>query len=147
MIQESLTTDHVDVADVATWQDAIRRAAHPLLAEGFIRDSYLQQVIETIGGPGGTYMDLGFGITLAHARPEAGAITTGLSLLTLRNPVNLADDVSHPVRTVIFLAAADASSHQDALRELSTILMDPEKRHRLTHAEKPADIVAVFDAA
>lgn len=144
MLKEELTLDRVLVDDVASWQEAIRRAGQPLFEAEAIRESYIDQVIANIQEPGGTYMDLGFGITLAHARPEAGALKTAFSVLTLRDPVNLNDDEAHPVRTVIFLAAADDSAHQEALRDLATILRDGDKRDGLTHASDPHEILKLL---
>ncbi|WP_129658946.1 PTS sugar transporter subunit IIA [Rothia uropygialis] len=146
MLKEELTLDRVLVDDVVSWQDAIRRAGQPLLEAGAIRESYIDQIIANVQEPGGTYMDLGFGITLAHARPEAGALKTAFSVLTLREPVNLNDDEAHPVRTVVFLVAADDSAHQEALRDLATILRDEDRRDGLTHASDPHEMLNLLTA-
>lgn len=146
MLTQELAPDRVMVDDAATWQEAIRAAGRPLVDAEAVRESYVEQIIANVQEPGGTYMDLGFGITLAHARPEAGALETGFSVLTLREPVNLNDDEAHPVRTVIFLAAADDSAHQEALRDLATILRDKDKRDGLTHASDPHEILDLLTA-
>ncbi|MCT1366946.1 PTS sugar transporter subunit IIA [Kocuria sp. HSID16901] len=146
MIHDILTPDRISVAESLTWEEAIRHAAAPLVADGSVLETYVDRVVQSVQEPDGTYMDLGFGVTLAHARPEAGALTTSLSILTLRQPTLLADAPDHPLSTVLFLAAADATSHQDALRELAAVLMDPQKRDVLTGASQAEDIIALFEA-
>lgn len=118
-------------ADTLPWDSAIRTAAEPLLASGAIRPSYVDSVIDRIGQPGGTYMDLGFGVTLAHSRPEAGVERTGVSLLMLGEPAELADDPRHPMKAVIFLAAADTSSHQRTMAQIAKLLINEDRRTRL----------------
>ena len=81
MLNESLTADRIRFAsDVATWQQAIDLVSEPLVDDGSITTDYVDAMKAAIGGPGGTYIDLGFGIALAHARPETGVVRRALTL-------------------------------------------------------------------
>ncbi len=69
MLEHHLTEDRVLFAAPRDWRAAVREAARPLVADGSVEPRYVEKILETIAAPGGTYMDLGFGITLAHAVP------------------------------------------------------------------------------
>ena len=135
-----LTPDRIQVDSLSTWEGAVRQAALPLLNDESIRPVYVETVIAAIRAPGGTYMDLGFGFTLAHARPDKGVIRSALSLLVLKRPVLLNDDERHPMRAVIFLAAADDVSHQESLAAIAPLLMHREWRDSVFQATSSEEI-------
>jgi PTS system ascorbate-specific IIA component len=75
------------------------------------------------------------GIALAHARPSEAVLGTGLSLITLSEPVVFGSEANDPVRLVIGLAAVDHDSHIDLMAALSDLLMDVMKVNMLLQAE------------
>lgn len=125
-------------AELNGWRDAIEQVAAPLLENGDITRDYVDAMLTSIAA-GGTYIDLGFGIALAHARPEHGARRTAMSALWARPPILLNDDADHPISLIICLAASDSSGHLRAMRELSSILTDESARDALLAAHDPAD--------
>ncbi|MGC5628759.1 PTS sugar transporter subunit IIA [Georgenia sp. Z1344] len=147
MLSTLLTDDRITFADTLGWEEAIRRAAAPLVADGSVDTGYVDQIVTNVNEPGGTYMDLGFGITLAHARPEAGVNRTSVALLLLARPTELADSPDHPVRAVVVLGATDSSSHQDTLADIAAMLTDEERRGALLSSTTHAQVRAVVDAA
>lgn len=147
MLTDTLREDRVLFGAHDGWRSAVEAAAAPLLADGAIAPSYLQQVLENIAAPGGTYMDLGFGITLAHARPEAGVHATALSLLVLPEPLALADDPDHPVSLLFVLAATDGDEHRAVMAQLATLLVNPAARSQLLAARSYADVRTAIAAA
>jgi mannitol/fructose-specific phosphotransferase system IIA component (Ntr-type) len=130
--------------NVPGWQDAIDLVVGILIDHGNATTEYLQAVKDSIAGPNGTYIDLGAGIALAHARPEAGVRSTGLSVLHLAEPVLLSDDPDHPVTVIIALAAEDASSHLGVMKTLAKVLTDEQLRHSLLNATSTADIMSAL---
>lgn len=60
---------------VSGWRQAIDEVAQPLLDAGSVKPEYVQAIKDNVVQPGGTYMDVGSGVALAHARPEAGCNT------------------------------------------------------------------------
>lgn len=133
-LTDTLREERVLFEAVPTWREAVSRAAAPLLADGSITPGYVQQVIENIAAPGGTYMDLGFGVALAHARPEAGVEATALSLLVLPEPVQLADDPAHPVSLIFLLGAVDGDEHRAVMAQLARVLVSAPAREQLAAA-------------
>ena len=145
MLNDFLTKDRVRFTAEHDWRTAIRTAAGPLLTSGSIRESYVDKILENIAAPNGTYMDLGFGITLAHARPEAGVHETGLSLLVLDDPIDLADDEGHPMKLIFVLAAVDTDTHQATMAELARLLVDADARAQLTAAASYEDVLKAIE--
>jgi len=93
---------------------------------------------------GGTYIDLGFGVALAHSRPENGVNETGLSSLRVRPPVLLNDEAEHPIDIFFCLAATDDHSHIVTMTELAGLLTDDDRRSRLLAATNAAEMRAVI---
>ncbi|WP_103063595.1 PTS sugar transporter subunit IIA [Actinomyces qiguomingii] len=144
MLKEELKAGRIAFSSTTDWETAMRTAARPLLEDGCIEPCYADSIIHNVRAPGGTYMDLGFGITLAHARPEAGALSTAISILVLDPGVNLNDDPDHPTRVIVMLAARDADQHRQTMAELAAVLIDEERRNRLLAAHSPTDVLEVF---
>lgn len=77
MLGQFFASDAVMYADeVSGWREAVDTVTAPLVEHGAIKPSYVDAIKESIAAPGGTYIDLGWGIALAHARPEAGVVST-----------------------------------------------------------------------
>lgn len=144
MLNDYLTPSTVLFAtDVSGWRDAIDLVAAPLLESGAITPEYVTAMTDSIAA-GGTYIDLGFGIALAHSRPENGVVATGLSSLRVSPPVLLNDDPAHPIDLFFCLAATDQHGHLATMSELATLLSNDELRTRLLAATTPADVSTVI---
>ncbi|MSS44721.1 PTS sugar transporter subunit IIA [Cutibacterium sp. WCA-380-WT-3A] len=140
MLAEYLPNENIVFSNASRWQDAIEAAAQPLLTKQLIKLEYIDAIKTAISNPGGTYMDLGYGITLAHARPENGALQTALSLASLSSTVFLNDNADHPMRLVFILAASDSTSHLSLMRNLSLFLGDQTARENLIQAKSISEI-------
>jgi len=130
-------------SDVHGWRDAIHRVAQPLLDSGSITPAYVTAMTDSIAA-GGTYIDLGFGIALAHSRPENGVVATGISSLRVEPAVLLNDDPAHPIDLFICLAAVDPTGHIETISELATLLSDDELRASLLAATTPDGVLSVI---
>jgi mannitol/fructose-specific phosphotransferase system IIA component (Ntr-type) len=147
VLEQHLTEDRVLFADPVDWREAVREAARPLVEDGSVEPRYVEKVLEAIAAPGGTYMDLGFGITLAHSRPEEGVNRTALSLLLPERTLHLADDESHPVNAVFVLAATGTQDHQQTMAELARLLMDAGSRTALLAARSYPELTKILQPA
>jgi mannitol/fructose-specific phosphotransferase system IIA component (Ntr-type) len=119
VLSQLLTKDTIQFASsAANWQAAIRLAADPLVASGAAKAAYVDAMVRSVldAGP---YIVVDEGFALPHARPEDGALRTGLSMLILREPVDLLDQ---RVRVFAALSAADSTSHLTALKELAELI-------------------------
>jgi mannitol/fructose-specific phosphotransferase system IIA component (Ntr-type) len=145
MLTQYLTEDTFLFADdVSDWREAIEIVAAPLGDSGAIGREYVDAMLESIAAPGGTYIDLGFGIALAHARPERGVVRTALSALRVRPDVLLNDDEAHPIGLFFCLAAADPESHLAAMASLARLLSNEPARSALLAAHDSAGALAVL---
>ena len=144
MLNDYLSPDTVLFAtDVDGWRDAIERVSAPLLEAGAIERRYIDAMIDSIA-KGGTYIDLGYGIALAHSRPENGVIETGLSYLRVSPPVLLNDEAEHPIDLFFCLAANDQGGHLATMAELATLLTNDDLRTQLLAATTSAEVSTVI---
>lgn len=127
---------------ISSWEDAIKTTASPLLEEGFIKPEYIDAMIENVN-QNGAYMIIVPGFAMPHARPECGAIKTGMSVLHLEKPVVFPDD--QEVKVLLVLAAADANVHLDAMADLAEILIDDDKMKQLFKAKEVQQIKEIFN--
>ncbi|MCH3975214.1 MAG: PTS sugar transporter subunit IIA [Bifidobacterium tibiigranuli] len=130
---------------VTDWRQAIDIVAAPLLHNGAVTPEYIEAMKASIAGPGGTYIDLGGGVALAHARPESGVNATALSVLHVETPFLLADSAEHPISTMFCLAATDANAHIELMQDLAALLTDDERRGALNTVTTADEIRSVFE--
>ncbi len=120
---ETIDKDHMQIIDSASdYGEAIRTAAKPLERDGYITDTYIDEMIEALEEHG-PYIVLAEEFALPHARPSEAVKETALSLLTVKNGV---DVKGHFVRLFIVLAAKDSTSHNRLLQGLAEFLMEPK---------------------
>lgn len=140
-----LTPTTVQLADGhdLDWPGAIKLAAQPLVDNHSIGADYVQSMIDVVKQQG-PYINIGAEIALAHSRPSKSVKKVGLSLLKLTHDVNLIDD-KHPVKLWFVLAATDDHSHLEVIKQLTQVLMDPDKNKQLLAATSKEQILAVFN--
>ncbi|MGL4428301.1 MAG: PTS mannitol transporter subunit IIA [Silvania sp.] len=125
------------------WQEAIDYSMASLLTHHFVNANYIQAIKDsTINN--GPYYILAPGVAMPHARPECGALKTGMSLTLLKQEVQFVED-DESVKLLIGLSAADADSHIGAIQALSELLCEEETLVALLNAKSEkqlADILA-----
>jgi mannitol/fructose-specific phosphotransferase system IIA component (Ntr-type) len=126
-----------------TWREAVTQVARPLVEAGDVTPDYVRAMLDSIEA-GGTYIDLGHGIALAHARPEHGVVRTGVSMLRLKEPAPLLDRPEHAVDLYFCFAAADADAHLGAMASLARILSDTQTRQALRDAASASEVVKLI---
>lgn len=94
----------------STWTEAITLAGDALELSGRATAAYTRAMIEAFEELG-PYMVIAPGIALAHARPSANVLSTGLSLVVLSESVKFGSERFDPVRIVFGLAALDHDGH------------------------------------
>ena len=83
LTSENLIRLNIEATD---WEDAVRKAAQPLLEAGKVKQSYIDDII--VGAKeSGPYFVLAQHVALPHARPEAGALESAIGVATLATPV------------------------------------------------------------
>jgi PTS system ascorbate-specific IIA component len=118
---------------------AIEMAGDLLVASGRVTPDYVEQMVAAVEEHG-PYIVIAPGIALAHGRPSAAVLETGLSIVTLAVPIVFGNAANDPVRIVIGLAAFDHDSHLDLMRELAEALSDEKFVNLMLNAVQPEDI-------
>lgn len=127
------------------WQDAIEKAARPLLEDGSISDIYVENIIKRFNKYG-PYMVIAPGIALPHAGIDEGVYNTRISIMTLEKPIIFNHPTNDPVHTVIVLAAKDNYSHIEALNRIIDILSEEDNVNTLKDSTSPEEILKLMNS-
>lgn len=125
------------------WQEAIKKAAQPLLMNGCVTKKYVEAMIQSVKDAG-PYIVLMPGFALAHARPEDGVCYLGLSAMTLNKPISFGSP-NDPVKVIFCLAAIDATSHLELMGELAEVLASDKIVERLANVETPEAFIQLLE--
>jgi PTS system ascorbate-specific IIA component len=126
-------------AKASDWKQAIELSGAGLVTSGRTTADYTKAMVQAFEELG-PYMVIAPGIALTHARPSEAVLTTGLSLVTLSEPIPFGNITNDPVSLVIGLCALDHDSHIDLMASLSELLMDVMKVNMLLQAENEEQI-------
>ena len=116
--------------EAADWEDALKKAAAPLVAHDYIEPAYV----------------LAPGFALGHARPSGAVHCACASLTTLKTPVNFGSKQNDPVDIVMILAAVDDKSHVELLQKIVLFLNEKDSFDILRSAKSEQDIHAIVEA-
>jgi len=133
-------------AHAADWREAIRLAGDGLVAGGATTDEYTQEMIDTVERLG-PYIVIAPGFALAHSRPSPAVLRTGLSWVSLAEPVEFGSEQNDPVSVVVGLAATDHDGHIGMMAELAGAIGDEALFARLKDAETPEQLLEELRAA
>lgn len=122
------------------WEDAVRKAAAPLVETGRIKESYIDDIIEGVHQYG-PYIVLTKNVALPHARPEAGALQDAIGIATLETPVYFGNKDNDPVRYLFCLSATDDMKHLAGLAQLAEFLDDRTFLDMLDQAENASQVM------
>jgi len=141
-VEQNIKERHMQIAKNAkNHEEAIALAAKPLLEDGYITKDYIDEMIQAIEEHG-PYIVLADEFALPHARPGESVKKTGLSLLVLKEPVDLK---GNPVRLFVVLAAKDSSSHNEVLKALAEFLMEKKNIQDVIACENTEEIKKILD--
>lgn len=127
------------------WQSLVRDSAALLEQAGITSPAYTDAIFESIER-NGDYMVVAPGVLLAHARPEHGALGTGLSLITVQEPVPFNDNPAKPVQLFFTLAATDADTHVALLSTLAMVLVDDALSAELMGSADVDRVIAILES-
>ena len=121
------------------WKESFQVAGSALVESKRTTEDYIQEMIKAFEELG-PYMVIAPGIALAHGRPSESVLETGLSLVTLSNPIEFGHSSNDPVSLVIGLAAVDHDSHIDLMSALAELLMSEETVNMLLNATNESEV-------
>lgn len=123
----------------ADWREAIRLAGEGLVAGGATTPEYSEEMVKTVEDLG-PYIVVAPGFALAHSRPSPAVLRTGLSWVSLAEPVEFGSKQNDPVDLVVGLAALDHDAHLQIMSKLAGVLADEATLARLRAGTDPAEI-------
>ena len=143
-IAEALSEESIQISAVALDREhAVELAGQLLVNGGRVTPEYREQMVEVLSTHG-PYFVIAPGIALAHAAPSEQVLQTGLSLLTLAEPIVFGHESNDPVELVIGMCAIDHDGHLDMLRELSEILSNEQIVNTLLNASDSEQIRSIL---
>ncbi len=138
MLKEMLENNINVIDEASSWEEAIKIAAAPLKEHGFIKEEYIDAMLENVVN-NGPYIVIMPGIAIPHSRPENGVLKTGMSLLKLLKGVRFPEDKE--VELIIVLAANDSDMHMVLISELSRLLMEDEAVEKLFSSKSKEEVL------
>lgn len=138
---ELLPKSRIEVITQAkNWEEAIFKASHQLISQGFIERKYVRKMIQTVKETG-PYIVISDLVALPHANAGEGVNKTGMSMLFLKNEVDL---MSKPVRIFIVLAAVDNEQHLKALSQLTQLFSDKNVKEEILKSDNKNELVEII---
>lgn len=137
LLNEELILLNINASD---WEDAIRKAAQPLVDEKKVTESYVDDIIVGVKN-NGPYIVLTEHVALPHTRPESGALESAIGVATLKTPVEFGNEANDPVKYLFTLSAKDSSQHLSALSELAGLFEDKGFFNLLDNSNNPKEIM------
>lgn len=128
---------------VSNWKEAITAAGELLSKCGITTDAYTNEMIQAVE-KFGPYIVVAPNVAIAHSRPSPAVKRTGLSLVTLKKPIEFGSKMNDPVSLVVGLAATDHDSHMEIMAGLATILGNPAKVKEITEATEVATVSRIL---
>jgi mannitol/fructose-specific phosphotransferase system IIA component (Ntr-type) len=142
-----ITPDRIRLqVEADSWSQAVRESAELLLRDGCVTREYIGAIFASFE-TNGDYMIVMPEVVLAHARPECGAVETGISLVTLRRPVLFRDDAAQPISVVFALAAGNPGEHIAMMQSLARVLIDDESTRTLKTSDDVDAVLRILASA
>lgn len=119
------------------WKDSMIKSGNLLVESGYITKDYIDLTIQCVE-ENGPYIVITPGLALSHSRPDVSVKKTGLSLITLSEPVCFNSE-NDPVDIVLTLAATDDTSHLEKLQGMAEFISDEDNLEFLRKAGSPEE--------
>lgn len=127
-----------------SWEDAVRAACEPLLADGTIEKEYPEAIIAKVKEYG-PYIVIAPNICIPHAQEGVGVNDTAICFMKTEKPVHFSDDPEHDAQLFFVLASTDNAIHLQNLAELSEELSDEDFVEKVLQAKTAEDLYALED--
>jgi mannitol/fructose-specific phosphotransferase system IIA component (Ntr-type) len=123
---------------VSSWEEAIKISGELLLKNGYIKESYIISMIDIVKEYG-AYIVISEGVALPHARNKDNVLKTGMSLLSLREPVIFPGDKK--VDILISVSSVDNKEHLDSLVDLMELITEYDFKEKIKKMNTPNEVL------
>lgn len=122
------------------WQHAIKLSCQKLEIEGYVEDTYAQEIINCIE-KFGPYIVIAPMVAMPHSTLGASGVKkTGIGLLFLEKPVSFdPSDAEKDAKVFFTLAANSHDEHLNNMMQLSEMLMDEDLLNDLTKVNNESE--------
>ena len=121
-----------------TWEEAVIKGGEILLHNGYVSKKYVDSLAENIKKYG-SYVVISEGIALPHSKTDNAVLKTGMSLVTLKEPVIFPGDKK--VSIILSFSSFDMNEHFTALSDLNELIFGHEFFENIMKAKYPKDVI------
>lgn len=144
VLKDIITRDTIKLnVEAKDWEEAVKVGGRLLVDVNAAEERYIDAMIDTVKDIG-PYIVILEGIAMPHARPEKGALKVGMSLVTLKNPIEFGNEENDPVKLIISFCAIDSATHLKALSQLMVLLEDEDNINTILNSDSVEDVIEVI---
>ena len=138
-LSDILTEENILLNQSAeTWEEAVIKGGEILLHNGYVSKKYVDSLAENIKKYG-SYVVISEGIALPHSKTDNAVLKTGMSLVTLKEPVIFPGDKK--VSIILSFSSFDMNEHFTALSDLNELIFGHEFFENIMKARYPKDVI------
>lgn len=138
-LSDILTEENILLNQSAeTWEEAVIKGGEILLHNGYVSKKYVDSLAENIKKYG-SYVVISEGIALPHSKTDNTVLKTGMSLVTLKEPVIFPGDKK--VSIILSFSSFDMNEHFTALSDLNELIFGHEFFENIMKAKYPKDVI------
>ncbi|MDF2675182.1 MAG: sugar transporter subunit [Clostridiales bacterium] len=143
-MKEVISFENIRVkASAENWKEAIEISGNLLLENRKIKRKYIDNMIKAVIDMG-PYIVITPGLALAHAEPSSDVLENGVSLITLKEPVDFGS-INDPVNIILCLASTDNNSHINVLKAVAEKLMIEGMIDRLASSKSVQEVYSLLN--
>ena len=141
-MQKLVSLDDIELnVSAADWQDAVIKSGTILLNNGYVTREYVNAMVQNLG----PYIVVAPGLAMPHARSTNGVIKSGISIMTLSQPVEFGNESNDPVYLLIGLAGSNDDLHLKIMQAIATIFEDDRMLERITACDRREMVARIFN--
>lgn len=138
-LSDILTEENILLNQSAdTWEEAVLKGGEILLHNGYVSKKYVDSLAENIKKYG-SYVVISEGIALPHSKADNTVLKTGMSLVTLKEPVIFPGEKK--VSIILSFSSFDMNEHFTALSDLNELIFGHEFFENIMKAKYPKDVI------
>lgn len=145
-ICQELEDSHIRIVQESMdWEKAIQVSSENLLNEGYIKQSYIDSMIQKTKQYG-PYMFITDNVVLAHSEIEDGANLLGISLTIFKEPVIFMtqENKKRKAHIILVLSAEDQTAHIKILNDIMTIFKDERNVEKIWKCQNTKEVQKVI---
>jgi PTS system ascorbate-specific IIA component len=144
MLKNYLSEKEIELNVQATdWKDALKKAGQLLFDSGKIDLEYVTAMINAVEEYG-PYIAISPHIAFGHAAPGPYVKEDSISLITLKTSIEFGHKKNDPIKLLFIIAATDHDGHLSFLKELATILSNPQKLDLILNATAKEEVMKLL---